>query len=84
MAGVAAWRAIGFWITAPLTPPNAGSALLARIIHERAVNDPGLPEGMAKFPRDPMMYRGWLYTALCRNSRPSSYPFREPKHKASL
>ncbi len=29
-----------------------------------------------------MMHRGWLYTALCRNSRPSSYPFREPKHKA--
>ncbi len=29
-----------------------------------------------------MMHRGWLDTALCRNSRPSSYPFREPKHKA--
>ncbi len=29
-----------------------------------------------------MMHKGWLYTALCRNSRPSSYPFREPKPKA--
>ncbi len=29
-----------------------------------------------------MVHRGWLYTALCRNSRPASYPFREPKYKA--
>ncbi len=30
-----------------------------------------------------MMHGGWLYTALCRTSRPSSYSLREPKHKAS-